>query len=223
MSENALPFEFDAEETARVLSDLLNAIALRAKAKERFSVKIIRPCETEIKDCFLRNCTLMGTLKLSIRDHARGPIEIPIFYPYHGVFVMGQGNGTFNRPERARLMAWRPCLVRRPGLWLLQSWKKGQPERYIEVGLPEGKAVRVNSKKGKPGYATYRMILPRRQIEEKLATLDDTGRGARGPVNKLRSFFKDPAHIMVTAQDLGELEREFQVILNLGKQPEFAG
>ncbi len=126
--DTPLPFVFDGDAAAESVADMLNEIAEHAGSKERIKASFATPDVDEVKECFKRNCTLWGILTLSPeKDGAWKPVEIPVLYPYHGVFVMGNGNGRFERPAEARLMVWHPCLVRRPGLWLLR--------RYSEWGI----------------------------------------------------------------------------------------
>lgn len=125
--DTPLPFVFDGDAAAESVASMLNEIAEHAGSKERIKASFITPDVAEVKECFRRNCTLWGTLTLSPeKDGAWNPIEIPVLYPYHGVFVMGNGNGRFERPTEARLMVWHPCLVRRPGVWLLRSLKQAE-------------------------------------------------------------------------------------------------
>jgi hypothetical protein len=123
-----LPFVFDGDAVAKSVSDMLNEIVEHVGAEDRIKASFTAPSEEEVKVCFSRNCTVWGTLTLlPEKEGAWRPVEIPVLYPYHGVFVMGNGNGRFERPAEARLMVWHPCLVRRPGLWLLR--------RYSEWGI----------------------------------------------------------------------------------------
>ena len=172
------PFVFDPKATATALRELLNDVATRVTAPGRFSVEIEPPDLAEVQECFHRNCTAEATIILSY-GRAK-PLNIPIPYPYHGVFVMGSGNGRLDRPTEARLMTWRPCLVRRLGLWLLHSYKDDDSEIPGELRLipgpvplkkPPKKQKKVvnqgdsddepDSKGGKK--PKYRLLLPHRR------------------------------------------------------------
>jgi DNA-directed RNA polymerase beta' subunit len=119
------PFSFDGNKVAQNIADMLNEIAVHAGAEDRIKADFKSPDVEEVKECFRRNCTVWGTLTLSpAGERVWDPVEIQVLYPYHGVFVTGNGNGRFDRPAEARLMVWRPCLARRPGLWLLRTPKK---------------------------------------------------------------------------------------------------
>jgi hypothetical protein len=121
------PFSFDGNKVAQNIADMLNEIAEHAGSSEQIKIKACfkSPDVEEVKECFRRNCTVWGTLTLSpAGERVWDPVEIQVLYPYHGVFVTGNGNGRFDRPAEARLMVWRPCLARRPGLWLLRTPKK---------------------------------------------------------------------------------------------------
>jgi hypothetical protein len=130
-----LPFVFDGNAAAKSVAGMLNEIADRTESAERIKASFKTPGVDEVKECFRRNCTLRGTLTLSPEeDGAWKPVEIPVLYPYHGVFVMGNGNGRFERPAEARLMVWHPCLVRRPGVWLVRSPNATKKAKFSEEG-----------------------------------------------------------------------------------------
>ena len=170
-------FAFDGPAVAERLVSLLNEVAKGAGSKLAFSAEFIapEPLVDEVKECHSHNCTLMAKIKLSVGSNEKmTSVEIPVPYPYHGVFVMGNGNGRFNRPMEARLMVWNPCLVRRPGLWLLHKYKSdGSTELFAELGLLPGKAVSTNSKKNDNKF----MMLVLKRGGEPPALSEDGGDG----------------------------------------------
>ena len=142
------PFAFDGDAVAASVASMLNEVAECTKEQERFKASFKAPDVDEIKDCFNHNCTVWGTLNLSTEDRAleskSESIDIPILYPFNGVFVLGNGNGQIHRPTKARLMFWQPCLVRRPGLWFLKERKDGDadnPERFVFLGGSDGRRL----------------------------------------------------------------------------------
>ena len=166
-------YEFDGNGVAARLTELLNEAMASAGTGQRFSAKFEAPAETaeqlvsEVRECHSRNCTLTAKIRLSFGSGSgSGEIEIPVLFPYHGVFVMGCNGGGFNRPVRARLMVWRPCLVRRPGLWLLREYASGgKPEWPVELGLLPGEAVSTNAKV-KP--SEFKVLVPQTAIRVNL-------------------------------------------------------
>lgn len=120
------PFEFDGQAVAEEIAKILNDVAKHSGSEERFKGSFEGPDSAEIMAYYNRNCTVTATITLSSDNPARAwnPVAIPVLYPYHGVFVLGKGNGQFSREPRSKLMTWFPCLKRRPGLWFFHSIDK---------------------------------------------------------------------------------------------------
>ena len=114
------PFSFNGQAVADSIASMLNEVAECAGSSERFKGDYTPPSDEEITECYRRNCTVQGRLYICPENDGAWPrVEIPVFHPYHGVFILGNRNGGFERPARAKLVVWHPCLVRRQGLWII--------------------------------------------------------------------------------------------------------
>lgn len=124
------PFSFNGKAVADSIASMLNEVAQCEGSPERFKGEYNPPTDKEVAECYRRNCTVQGRLYICPEiDGAWPRVEIPVFHPYHGVFILGNRNGGFERPARAKLKAWHPCLVRRQGLWVIKrSWQSAAHE-----------------------------------------------------------------------------------------------
>ncbi len=125
------PFSFNGKAVADSIASMLNEVAQCEGSPERFKGEYNPPTDKEVAECYRRNCTVQGRLYIRPEiDGAWPRVEIPVFHPYHGVFILGNRNGGFERPARAKLKAWHPCLVRRQGLWVIKrSWQSAAHEK----------------------------------------------------------------------------------------------
>jgi len=197
------PFEFDGQAVAEEIAKILNDVAKHAGSKERFRGSFEGPGLAEIMACHARNCTVTATIILSdaSADDTSGvppvcpdstatpspvspgrkwsPVNIPVLFPYHGVFVVGNGNGKLKRPEKAKLMAWHPHLQRKPGLWFLNDYPydKGKQNKTIrlELGTFCGFAICPPTKKSKKATRTLRTFIPVPALRSLVKQCDQAG------------------------------------------------
>ena len=119
------PFSFNGKAVADSIASMLNEVAECESSSERFKCDYTPPTDEEVAECYRRNCTVQGMLRIRPEiDGAWPRVEIPVFHPYHGVFILGNRNGGYKRPAKAKLMVWHPCLVRKQGMWIIdRSYK----------------------------------------------------------------------------------------------------
>lgn len=140
-------YKFDGQAVAEEIAKILNEVAEFVKSKEQFTGTFNGASPAEVEECLNRNCTVTATLTISLRSGAPA-VNIPVLYPYNGVFVLGNGNGRVERPVKAKLMTWIPCLKRRPGLWFFHMIKDGKEtdERSAEISSHNGISTNVKIK-----------------------------------------------------------------------------
>jgi DNA-directed RNA polymerase beta' subunit len=213
MNQSQPPFVFGEKATSVAIQATLNDIAERVGAPERFQATVLIPGIQEVQECFRNNCTVTATVRLAPGNGVTwSPIDIPILYPYHGVFVIGRGDGLPTRPAESRLMVWRPCLVRRPGVWLLRSYPNTD-KITAELGLLPGYSLsskKTNRDTAESGdtaddkrtpsatfgmKSSFRLILAQPQIAESLSALDSGISTA--DIASLRQFLLAPSNIMI--------------------------
>ena len=99
------PFSFNGQAVADSIASMLNEVAQCEGSPERFKGEYDPPTDEEVAECYRRNCTVQGRLYICPENDGAWPrVEIPVFHPYHGVFILGNRNGGYKRPAKAKLM-----------------------------------------------------------------------------------------------------------------------
>jgi hypothetical protein len=209
------PFVFDGNAVAKSVADMLNEVVEHVGAEDRVRASFNAPDVEEVKECFRRNCTVWGTLTLlPEKEGAWRPVDIPVLYPYHGVFVMGNGNGRFERPAEARLMVWHPCLARRPGLWFLRASNSGAATSTVvnnvvaELMLMANRSIStatapMASKKGShpapkgSGTSTIRNLQMARPTSETIRNIKARVPGLTQELQELQALLSDRKNLLL--------------------------
>lgn len=204
-----LSYIFDGTRFATTIANMLNEVAQHCNSTERFNCHFNAPTAIEAEHCYTNNYSLWGQLVIT-SDSANNwnPVEIPILYPWHGVFVVASGSGLIRRPATARLKTWRPCLIQCNGLALQYTVKNRVAAWYHTLSRnPTSKIRTVNL----PRYVAPTIEHVKNQIPELGNQLD-----------QLQTFLLDISNLMLDDAANSSLNKQLeelkQKVIDLAKQ-----
>jgi len=209
METAGLPFVPDSAAVEATLQEYLDDLTAGYMPDERLTVSLTPPDADGVGECIESNRSVTAMLRLS----AKGcdALDIPILYPYHGVFLRRSWNVSGGQNTEPRLYRWQPVLIPAMGIWGLRVWKgRTEPDGLkLRLGLSGGLALDAGSAKngasdddapqGKPWFAPVSAVRSR--------CMDLADHPVSVHLSEVAGFFDNPEHVLLQESDRKTLRR----------------